>query len=63
MATPAEGLSAESSDEDIKAAIAATISMLVDEGFSQEQAVAIATGMARKATGKEEQRSGVRRAS
>lgn len=65
MPTPSEGLTKDSSDEEIRKAVSATISQLVDEGFPQEQAQAIALEQARRATGREsgQSRSGVRRAS
>ncbi|GAH64794.1 unnamed protein product [marine sediment metagenome] len=53
MPTMAEGLTPQSSDAQIKAAISATIALLVREGREQDQAIAIAYSQARKATGKE----------
>lgn len=53
MPTQAEGLNSGSPDEQIKAAISATIQQLVNEGREQDQAIAIALEQARKATGKE----------
>ena len=53
MPTPSEGLSPDSSDDAIRKAVGDTVSMLVEEGFPQDQAVAIALEQARKATGKE----------
>lgn len=53
MPTPAETLSTDSADDAIKEAISATVSQLVGEGMPQDQAVAIALEMARKATGKD----------
>ncbi len=53
MPTPAENLSTDSADDAIKEAISATVSQLVGEGMPQDQAVAIALEMARKATGKD----------
>lgn len=53
MPMPTETLKPESSDEEIRKAISDAVSKLVDEGFPQEQATAIAFEQARKATGKE----------
>ena len=53
MPTPAEGLTRESADDAVKQAISATVRQLVEEGFEQRQAVAIAFSQARKSTGKE----------
>lgn len=53
MPTKAEGLTKDSSPGAIQAAISASISMLVEEGRPQEQAIVIAYSQARKATGKE----------
>ncbi len=53
MPTLAERLSPNSSDAQVKAAISDSIAQLINEGRSQEQAIAIATEQARKATGKE----------
>lgn len=53
MPTPSESLTSESSEEAVRKAISATVSQLVDEGFPQDQATAIALEQARKATGKE----------
>ena len=63
--TPAEGLTSDSSEQEIQQAIIATISQLVEEGFPQEQAQQIALEQAKKAMGREagERQSGVRRAS
>lgn len=52
MPTPAEKLTKDSGDGQIKAAISASIAMLMDEGMEQDQAIAAAYGMAEKATGK-----------
>lgn len=63
VSTPAEGLTENSSDEEIRKAISASISLLVEEGFPQEQAQAIAINQAKKATGRTAgPRSGVRSA-
>ena len=51
MAT--ESLTSESSDEEIRKAIADAVSTMVSEGFPQDQAVAIAIQQASKATGKD----------
>lgn len=53
MATPAESLTPDSSDEDIRKAIGDSVAQMVDEGFNQEQAVAVAFQQAAKATGKD----------
>ncbi len=67
MPTPAEDLNKDSPNEAIKEAISSTVSQLVNEGFEQEQAVAIAFRQASKATGKDlgqtRQGSRVRRSS
>lgn len=52
MPTMSESLKPESSDQEIRKAIEDTVSKLVEEGFNQEQAVAIAFEQAEKATGK-----------
>lgn len=52
MPTPAEVLGPSSTDDEIKAAIQATIAQLVREGREQRQAVAMAYDMARRATGR-----------
>lgn len=52
MPLPTEGLTPDSSDEEIKAAIAGTIAQLIQEGRERDQAVAIAFDTARRATGK-----------
>lgn len=62
MPAPAEGLNKDSKDEAILDAIEKTISQLVREGFEQDQAVAIAHEMARKATGRQLRSSGPRSA-
>ncbi len=56
MPTMSESLKPESSDEEIRKAIGDTVTKLVDEGFNQDQAVAIAFQQAEKATGKQLQR-------
>lgn len=53
MPTMAEGLSPDSSDEEIRKAIGDTVSKLVEEGFAQDQAIAVAFQQAKEATGKE----------
>lgn len=53
MPMPTEALKPESSDEEIRKAVGDAVAQLVDEGFPQEQAVAIALEQARKATGKD----------
>jgi len=58
MPTMAEGLTPDSSDSQIKAAISDTIAQLVREGREQEEAVAIAYSQAEKATGKTFPRGG-----
>ena len=52
MPTRAESLTSDSSDEAIKRAISESISMLVEEGRPQEQAIAIAYSQAEKAIGR-----------
>ena len=52
MPTPANKLSKNSSMGEIRAAITASISKLIDEGRPREQAIAIAIGQAEKASGK-----------
>lgn len=52
MPMPTESLTRDSSDEEIRNAISRTISMLVDEGREQEQAVAIAVSSAREHAGR-----------
>jgi hypothetical protein len=52
MPLPAESLTPRSSDEEIKAAIAESIALCIEEGKEQDQCVAIAYSMAREATGK-----------
>lgn len=62
--TPAEGLTPDSTEQEVRAALEATVSMLVEQGFSQEQAAQVAIAQAKKATGRDtEGRSRVRRAS
>lgn len=58
MPTLAEKLTPNSSKGQISAAISDTISQLVREGRPQDQAIAIAHEMARKATGKELEKKG-----
>ncbi len=53
MPTPSEGLNSDSSEEAIRDAISETVAQLVNEGFPQDQAVAIALEQARKAVGRE----------
>ena len=53
MPTPSESLTPESPDEAIRQAISDTVAQLVEEGFPQDQAVAVALEQARKATGKD----------
>lgn len=53
MPTEAEGLSAQSSDEEYRTAVSACIRMLVEEGREQEQASAICYSQARTATGRD----------
>ncbi len=53
MPTMSESLKPESSDQEIQKAIGDTVSKLVEEGFNQDQAVAIAFQQAEKATGKQ----------
>lgn len=53
MPTMSESLKPESSDQEISKAIQDTVSKLVEEGFNQQQAVAIAFQQAEKATGKQ----------
>ena len=53
MATPSESLGSESSDDEIRKAISETVAQLVNEGFSQDQAIAIALQQASGATGKD----------
>ena len=53
MPTPAESLRSDSEDDVIAQAISETVSQLVNEGMPQEQAVAVAHEMARRATGKD----------
>lgn len=62
MPTPAEGLTKESSEEAVQAAISKTIEQLVGEGFEQDQAIAIAFNQAKTATGRELRTRGPRRA-
>lgn len=53
MPLPAEGLGKESSNDQIKSAVAESIKMCMDEGGrSQEQCIAMAYSMARRATGR-----------
>lgn len=52
MPMPTDSLTKESSDEEIRRAISATISMLVDEGRPQDQAMAIAMDSARRNAGR-----------
>jgi SOS response regulatory protein OraA/RecX len=52
MPTPADRLTERSTPEEIQQAISTTISQLVNEGYPQDQAVAIAYSQARRATGK-----------
>ncbi len=52
MPTMSESLKPESSDQEIGKAIQDTVAKLVEEGFNQDQAVAIAFQQAEKATGK-----------
>ncbi|KKN47225.1 hypothetical protein LCGC14_0665140 [marine sediment metagenome] len=53
MPTMSESLKPESSDQEIGKAIQDTVAKLVEEGFNQDQAVAIAFQQAEKATGKQ----------
>jgi len=53
MPTSAEGLTPDTPLPQVKAAISASIAKLIDEGYEQEQAIAMAYSMARKATGRE----------
>ena len=53
MPSPTESLNSDSSDEEIRKAIGDAISQMVDEGFNQDQAIAIAFQQAAKATGKD----------
>ena len=53
MPNPTESLSPESSDEEIRKAIGDAVAQMMEEGFNQEQAVAIAFQQAAKATGKD----------
>jgi len=62
MPTPAESLTKDSKDEAVADAISKTVSQLVSEGYKQDQAVAIAYGQAREATGRELRSRGPRRA-
>ncbi len=62
MPTPAESLDEDSRELAVISAIEKTISQLVREGFEQDQAVAIAHEMARKATGRELRSRGPRSA-
>ena len=52
MPLAAEGLSPTSSDDEIQAAISASIKQCVDEGREQDQCIAMAYSMAKKSTGK-----------
>ena len=53
MPLPAEGLTAQSTDDEIQQAISASIEQCMQEGGrAQEQCIAMAHEMARKATGK-----------
>lgn len=53
MPLPAEGLTKDSSDEEIKNAISASIKQCMDEGGrEQAQCIAMVYSMSRKATGK-----------
>jgi len=58
MPTPAEELTANSSEKSIEDAISRTIRMLMHEGRKQNQAIAIAYSQARGATGKQLRRVG-----
>ncbi|UCE90800.1 MAG: hypothetical protein JSV90_05030 [Methanobacteriota archaeon] len=60
MPTPAESLTKDSSDEEIREAVGKAIEMLVGEGMAQDQAVAVAMEQARRATGKDLQPAGGR---
>ena len=51
--SPTESLTPDSSDEEIRKAIGDAVTQMMDEGFNQEQAVAIAFQQAAKATGKD----------
>jgi len=51
--TMAEKLTSQSSQGQISAAISESVRKLMDEGYPQDQAVAISYEQARKATGKE----------
>lgn len=51
MPMPAESLTPDSTDADIKSAISSSIKMCMDEGGKQDQCVAIAYSMAKRATG------------
>ena len=53
MPTAAERLPKGAGDPQIKAAISESIAQLMDEGYPQDQAIAIAHEQARKSTGKE----------
>lgn len=50
---PTESLSPDSSDDEIRKAIGDAVAQMMDEGFNQEQAVAVAFEQAAKATGKD----------
>lgn len=52
MPMPTESLTRESTDDEIKAAVDATISQLVSEGRDQDQAIAIALDSARRHAGR-----------
>ena len=54
MPLPAESLTKDSSDDQVKKAVSESIAACMEEGGrSQEQCVAMAYSMARKATGRE----------
>ena len=55
MPTKASTLNPGASEEARKAAISATIKQLIDEGYEQDQAVAIAHSQADKAMGKKKE--------
>lgn len=56
--TLAEGLTPDSSEAQIKAAISSTIAQLVNEGYPQDQAIAISHEQAEKAIGRSIPRAG-----
>lgn len=62
MPTPAESLTKDSKEDAVVDAIEKSIRQLVSEGYEQDQAVAIAYGQAREATGRELKPKGPRSA-